>query len=76
LVRAANATGEQSVRMPLFAQMQQLLIEDVPLLPTFESAEMYAIDPRLHGVARARFGGDLDFRRAYVEVIESMGSAK
>ncbi len=67
LVRAANASGEQSVRMPLFAQMQKLLIEDVPVLPTYESAEMYAIDPRLHGVGRARFGGDLDFRHAYVE---------
>lgn len=70
LVRAANASGDQSVRMPLFAQMQKTLIEDVPILPTYESAEMYAIDPRLHGVARARFGGDLDFRRAYVEELK------
>lgn len=67
LVRAANATGNQSVRMPLFAQMQKILIDEVPVLPTYESAEMYAIDPRLHGVGRARFGGDLDFRRAYLE---------
>lgn len=70
LVRAANATGDQTMRMPLFAQMQKILIEDVPILPTFESAEMYVIDPRLHGVARARFGGDLDFRRAYVEELK------
>jgi oligopeptide transport system substrate-binding protein len=70
LVRAANASGEQSVRMPLFAQMQNILIEDVPILPTFESAEMYAIDPRLHGVNRARFGGDLDFRHAYVKDLQ------
>lgn len=70
LVRAANASGEQSIRMPLFAQMQKILIDDVPILPTFESAEMYAIDPRLHGVARARFGGDLDFRHAYVEELK------
>ena len=67
LVRAANATADQNVRMPLFARMQKILIEDVPVLPTYESAEMYAIDPRLHGVGRARFGGDLDFRHAYVE---------
>ncbi|HET8710572.1 MAG TPA: ABC transporter substrate-binding protein, partial [Spongiibacteraceae bacterium] len=67
LVRAANASGDQHVRMSLFAQMQNILIKDVPILPTYESAEMYAIDPRLHGVGRARFGGDLDFRHAYVE---------
>lgn len=70
LVHAANATGNQRVRMPLFAQMQKLLIDDVPILPTYESAEMYAIDPRLRGVSRARFAGDLDFRRAYVEEIK------
>jgi len=67
LVRAANSTGDQSKRMPLFAQMQQMIIEDVPVLPTFESAEMYAINPQLRGVTRALFGGDLDFRHAYVE---------
>jgi oligopeptide transport system substrate-binding protein len=67
LVRAANATGDQSKRLPLFARMQQLLIEDVPILPTFESAEIYAIDPQLRGVGRALFGGDLDFRNAYLE---------
>lgn len=66
LVRAANATGEQALRMPLFAQMQKILIDDVPVLPTYESAEMYAIDPRLRGVGRVHFGGDLDFRRAYL----------
>src|SRR5690606_30719665 len=59
LVRAAHDTADPALRMPLFAQMQQLLIEDVPLLPTYESVEMYAIDPQLRGVARALFAGDL-----------------
>ena len=67
LVRAANASGDQTVRMPLFAQMQKMIVEDIPILPTFESAEMYAINPQLRGVTRALFGGDLDFRHAYVE---------
>jgi oligopeptide transport system substrate-binding protein len=67
LVRAANASGDQTQRLPLFAQMQQTLIDDVPLLPTFESAEMYAINPQLRGVTRSLFGGDLDFRSAYIE---------
>jgi hypothetical protein len=37
------------------------------VLPLYESAEMYAIDPALRGVRRALFGGDLDFRHAYLQ---------
>lgn len=70
LVAAANATGDQAARLQLFGQMQLLLLEDVPLLPTYESAEIYAVDPRLHGVTRALYGGDLDFRHAYVEAVK------
>jgi len=66
-VRIANASGDQQQRMLAFAAMQQLLIDDVPILPTYESAEMYAIDARLRGVNRALFGGDIDFRHAYLD---------
>ncbi|MDB6060437.1 MAG: ABC-type oligopeptide transport system, periplasmic component [Verrucomicrobiaceae bacterium] len=69
LVNAANATGDQSKRMLYFSEMQKMLIDDVPILPTFESTEIYAINPELHGVSRALFGGDLDFRHAYVEAL-------
>lgn len=67
LVNAANATANQALRMPLFAQMQKLLIEDAPILPMFESTEVYVTNPQLRGVTRSLFGGDLDFRNAYVE---------
>ena len=66
-VRIANDSSDQRERMAAFAQMQQLLIDDVPILPLYESAEMYAIDPALQGVQRALFGGDLDFRYAYLQ---------
>jgi oligopeptide transport system substrate-binding protein len=66
-VRVANNSSDQRERMAAFGQMQQLLIDDVPLLPLYESAEMYAIDPALHGVQRALFGGDLDFRYAWLQ---------
>jgi oligopeptide transport system substrate-binding protein len=69
-VRMANASGDQQQRMLAFAAMQQLLIDDVPILPTYESAEMYAIDARLRGVNRALFGGDIDFRHAYLEPLQ------
>jgi oligopeptide transport system substrate-binding protein len=66
-VHVANASSDQRERMAAFARMQQLLIDDVPLLPLYESAEMYAIDPALRGVQRALFGGDLDFRHAWLQ---------
>lgn len=67
LVRIANSSADQRERMAAFGAMQQQLIDDVALLPLYESAEMYAIDPRLRGVRRALFAGDLDFRHAWLQ---------
>lgn len=76
LVRIASGSDDQRQRMAAFGAMQQLLIDDVPLLPTYESAELYAIDPNLHGVRRALFGGDLDFRFAYLQAVTPASTAK
>jgi len=67
LVRAAYASADQSERMKLFAQMQQHVIDDVLILPMFESTEIYAMNPQLRGVTRALYSGDIDFRFAYLE---------
>ena len=53
-------------RMALFAAMQEMLVHDVPLLPTYESGQVYLQHPQLRGVARAIFGGDPNFRYAYI----------
>jgi oligopeptide transport system substrate-binding protein len=66
-VRVAQGSSDQRERMAAFGEMQKLLIQDVPLLPLYESAEMYAVDPALRGVQRALFGGDLDFRHAHLQ---------
>ena len=76
LVRAAQSSTDQHERMQLFARMQQMVIDDVPILPLFESTEIYAIDPRLRGVARLMFGGDLDFRSAFIEPVKQMEPVK
>lgn len=67
LVRQASGSSDQRERMAAFGAMQQLLVDDVPLLPTYESVELYAVHPALRGVRRALFGGDLDFRYAYLQ---------
>lgn len=66
LVKRANDSGDPRERMELFAAMQQRLVDDVPLLPTYESGQVYLQHPQLRGVARAIFGGDPNFRYAYV----------
>ena len=67
LVRIAYNNSDRATRMAAFSEMQQIIFKDVPILPLYEHAEIYAIDPRLHGVGRLLFNGDLDFRYAYVE---------
>ncbi len=71
LVQTANRSTVPTERMQAFAGMQQLIIDEVPILPTYESAEMYAIDPQLRGVTRSLFGGDIDFRHAYLQPAEA-----
>ncbi len=78
LVQRANVSTDAGERMALFAQMQQRLIDDVPALPTYESGQVYVQHPQLRGVARAVFGGDPNFRHAYVvdkSVIEREAAA-
>ena len=70
LVRTAYDSADQQVRMTAFGKMQRIIYADVPILPLYEHAEIYAMDPRLHGVGRLLFGGDLDFRYAYVEELK------
>ncbi len=70
LVRTAYESIDQSVRMAAFSKMQRMIYDEVPILPLYEHAEVYAIDARLHGVGRKLFMGDLDFRHAYVEELK------
>ncbi len=75
LVKRANDSGDAQERMTLFAQMQQLLIDDVPLLPTYESGQVYVQHPQLRGVVRAIFGGDPNFRHAYLVAPEPLSKS-
>lgn len=70
LVRVAYNSSDQAARMAAFGKMQRIMYDEVAILPLYEHAEIYAIDPRLHGVGRSLFGGDLDFRHAYIEELK------
>ncbi len=70
LVRTAYESSDQRVRMASFGKMQQLMHDEAPIIPLYEHAEVYALDPRLRGLSRLLFNGDLDFRRAYLEDVQ------
>lgn len=66
LVDIAQRSADPKTRMNAMADMQRLLIEDVPVLPLYENSRVYVQHPQLRGVARNVFGVDPDFRHAWV----------
>ena len=66
LVDIARRSADARERMQAMAEMQRLLIEDVPVLPLYENSRVYVQHPQLRGVARNVFGVDPDFRHARV----------
>jgi oligopeptide transport system substrate-binding protein len=64
LIRKAQATADQRVRMPAMAEAERLLLDDVAILPMAEAGSVYLQSPRLSGVVRSVVGTDPDFTRA------------
>jgi oligopeptide transport system substrate-binding protein len=65
-VRTAQQSTDPVARAEAFAAVQQILFDDITILPVFERAQVYVVDPRLEGVARQRFGPDPDFTNARI----------
>lgn len=63
LMALTHSTGDQQVRMDAFARMQELLHEDIPIIPSHESSNVYLEDPRLKGIVRYPL---VDFSRGYI----------
>ena len=67
LVRVAQSSASASQRFAAMAALQDLVVDDVPILPTYENAMLYVQHPQLKGVRRSVFGGDPNFRDAWIE---------
>lgn len=52
LMQLTHDTENQQARMQAFSQMQDILYEQVPVIPTLESAWVYVQSHRLKGVSR------------------------
>ncbi len=67
LVKLAQRSGDPLRRFSAMARLQDLVADDVPILPTYENAMLYVQHPKLKGVRRSVFGGDPNFRDAWIE---------
>jgi oligopeptide transport system substrate-binding protein len=65
-VRLADNSPDPQERMRAFAAMQQHLIDEAPILPAYENAQIYVQHRQLRGVVRAIFGPDPNYRFARV----------
>ncbi|MCB1614632.1 MAG: peptide ABC transporter substrate-binding protein [Pseudomonadales bacterium] len=67
LILESRHQQDSEKRMQLFARAQDILVEDVALLPRMESGMTYVQNKQLKGVVRRIFGGDPSFRFAWIE---------
>ncbi len=76
LIIEAQKTTDQRRRNRIFAELQDILYEDVTILPQYERGFIYAQDKRIGGVRRYHIGGDPNFNYTYiVDRVEKPGAA-
>ena len=61
LVAIAQNSTDVRTRMDTFGEIQRILIEDPPMVPTYEPGVVFVVDPRLKGVVRRVAGHDPDY---------------
>lgn len=65
-VRIAQDSLNPKVRMAAFGAIQQILFDDVVIIPEYERGFVYVVDPRLKGLVRRIAGTDPDFTHAWI----------
>ena len=65
-VRLAQSSLNPQIRMEAFARQQEILIEEVALIPNYERGRVYITDRRLQGVVRRAVGPDPDYTNAFI----------
>lgn len=65
--RIAQRSLDPRVRMEAFATIQNIVHDDVVILPHYERGVVYVQNPELHGVVRRAVGTDPDYTNAWIE---------
>ncbi|WP_018085953.1 peptide ABC transporter substrate-binding protein [Desulfurispora thermophila] len=67
LVRQANSSGDQKVRMEAMHKAEKLLMDEMPVMPIYFYTNPNLIKENIKGVIIPPFGTYADFKWAYVE---------
>lgn len=68
LVRIAQSTTDQKVRSEAFGKIQDLIYDDVVIIPQYERGYIYVQHKELESVRRSRVGGDPNYN--YARIVE------
>ena len=66
-LRVLMESIDRQTRLNAAAELQRIIVEDVPLLPAAETGSAWLVHPKLRGVTRRVLGPDPDFTRARVQ---------
>jgi oligopeptide transport system substrate-binding protein len=64
LMAVTHSTGNQQMRMEAFGKIQQLLYEDIPIIPSHESSNVYLQEDTVKGLRRYPA---TNFSRGYIQ---------
>jgi len=67
LIDVAQTSSDKRTRMDAFGGVQQILFDDVVILPMYESGSSYVVHQDLKNVKRRVIGPEVDFTSAYIE---------
>jgi len=67
LVRRAQSTTDSYTRNQAFGDLQNLIFEDVVILPQYERGYIYVQNTQVEGVRRTRVGGDPNYNYAWIK---------
>ena len=67
LVTRALSTNDRALRNRIFSELQQLIHDDVVILPQYERGYIYVQSKKIEGVRRTRVGGDPNYNYARIK---------
>ena len=67
LVRVAQSELDPVKRMEAFGKIQDLVHEDVVIVPMYERGWSFVVDPRLRGFKRRSIGPEVDYTHAWID---------
>ena len=67
LIRIAQSELDPVRRMEAFAEIQDLVHEDVVIVPMYERGWSFVVDPRLKGFKRRSVGPEVDYTYAWID---------